>query len=161
MTRGRKKTPVRLRMLRGNPGKRPPGDLSAELPGHYPSCPRELKGHARREWKRLHRVLGKLRLITPADRSALMGYCLAFGRMVDAEKEVAERGMIVTTKAGNIIQNPYLSVANKAMEQMRRFIADLGLSPTSRAGLKITAPPRQDPLEAFLNPAGGKKKKSS
>ena len=56
-------------------------------------------------------------ILAGADHAALEAYCRAYGRWVQAEKEIDEKGYIYTTVNGNEIINPTLSVANKALEQ--------------------------------------------
>jgi P27 family predicted phage terminase small subunit len=57
---------------------------------------------------------------------------------------VAKIGEVVKTRDGNLIQNPYLAVANRAMDQMLAYGRELGLSPSSRSRLSI-APPAEKP----------------
>ena len=65
------------------------------------------------------------------DRAALAAYCQAYGRWAQAERAVkalAERdgigaGLVVETKGGNMIQNPLVGVANRAMGLMMKAAA--------------------------------------
>ena len=69
--RGRRPKPTRLKVLTGNPGKRP---LNTEEPMPeiaIPECPIELGPVAKREWDRLVGELASLRLLTNLDRAAL------------------------------------------------------------------------------------------
>jgi phage terminase small subunit len=40
---------------------------------------------------------------------------------------------MIKTKSGNVIQNPLVGTANKAMSDMARYAAELGMTPTARA----------------------------
>jgi phage terminase small subunit len=73
--RGRKPTPTRLKVLTGNPGKRPLNAAEHHPEPAVPDCPPELGPVARREWDRLVSELAPLRLLTHLDRAALAAYC--------------------------------------------------------------------------------------
>lgn len=60
-------------------------------------------------------------------------YCVIYVRWVKAEKMVRDKGEIIKTAAGNIIQNPYLSIANRALEQLNKLGAEFGMTPSSRS----------------------------
>lgn len=88
-------------------------------------------------------LLVALGMMTQIDRSGLAAYCQAYARWVEAEESLAKRGTIVKTKAGNVIQNPYLAVANKAMDNMRKFLIEFGMTPASRS--RVVAGRKADP----------------
>ena len=81
--------------------------------------------------------LHEIGVLTTIDRAALAGYCVAYGRWMEAEKIVAEKGAVLKTTAGNLIQNPYLAVANKAWEHMMKAAVEFGLTPSSRSRVKV------------------------
>lgn len=105
-----------------------------------PACPRHLTGEARREWRRIGAELVQLGVVTVIDRAALAAYCTAWARWVDAEAQVARLGTIVKTANGNLIQNPYLAVANRALEQMTRLATEFGMTPSSRTRVQVAEP---------------------
>lgn len=45
--------------------------------------------------------------------------------------------MLLKTPSGYVQQSPWLTVANKQMELMGRYMGDLGLTPVARARLEI------------------------
>ena len=65
-------------------------------------------------------------------------YCQAFGRWAEAEKKAALAGMIVKTKAGGLVQNPYLGIANRAGKQARELLVEFGMTPSSRTRVETT-----------------------
>ena len=93
--RGRKPRPTVLKLMEGNPGKRPLNDREPTPPVEMPECPEFLDARARAEWDRTVPVLAKMGLLTAADRSALAAYCVAYSRWVQAEAQVARFGTIV------------------------------------------------------------------
>ncbi|MEM9019950.1 MAG: phage terminase small subunit P27 family [Planctomycetota bacterium] len=142
MTRGRKPKPTRLKALAGNPGKRPVKQDEPKPAAGRLSCPAHVKGAAATEWRRIVKILDPLKIVTQADRAALAAYCVTYGRWVEAEKDLRETGVIVKSPSGYPIQNPYLAVANKALQQMRQYLAEFGLTPSSRS--RMATPPPSD-----------------
>ena len=82
--RGRRPKPTRLKMLTGNPGKRPLNDDEPRPEASIPECPPELGPVAREEWDRLVGELAALRLLTNLDRAALAAYCGAYALWAEA-----------------------------------------------------------------------------
>ena len=115
-----------------------------------PRCPEHLQGDAKKEWRRMSRDLVKMGLLARIDRGALALYCQAWGRWVDAEQALVKYGVIVKSPNGFPVQSPYLSIANKAMAQMRMLLTEFGMSPSSRARVHAEPQPREDPFETLL-----------
>jgi len=153
---GRRPKPTALKELQGNPGKR---RLNANepRPGGIPKCPSHLDAGARREWRRISVELIALGLLTGVDTAALAAYCMAYSRWAAAEKSLQKFGPVIKSpKSGYPIQNPFLGVANVAMDQMRKFATEFGLTPSSRTRLSIdSAPTSADPFTEFMQSIGG------
>ena len=84
--RGRRPKPTHLKVMRGNPGKRALNPHEPKPRPAMPTCPAHLCPSAKAEWKRLARELHALSILSNLDRAALAGYCQAYGRWVEAEK---------------------------------------------------------------------------
>lgn len=154
--RGPKPLPSNVHLLRGNPSKKTMGDLLDSLQPvvEIPGCPSHLLPEARKEWKRITPELQRYGLVSKLDRSSLALYCQAYARWVWAELQLqraqalaAEKaaaaaaagelytggdGYTVPTPGGHMTYSPHWVIANKAMEQVNRFLAEFGLSPASR-----------------------------
>lgn len=94
-------------------------------------------------------------LLTQIDRAALAVYCQAWGRWVKAEAQVARHGEVVKTAAGNVMQNPYLSIANRAMKQMREMARELGMTPSARSQIKVVPPDEPSLADLLFEAVGG------
>lgn len=146
MRRGRKPTPTARRRLEGNPAHRPLNDAEPRLPapvaGDFDPAPPELARHPHgaTEWNRLAPMLRQAGQITPADRSALLALCIEWDRYLTAMNEVHKLGLVVQTKSGYPMANPFLLVATKALAGCNRLWPELGLTPSSRARLSATPP---------------------
>jgi P27 family predicted phage terminase small subunit len=145
--RGRKPKPTRLKLIEGNPGRRPINGSEPKPPGAQPTCPAHLNPSAKAEWKRLARDLNKIGLLTMIDRAALAAYCQSYGRWVEAERKLTETPPLLKTPAGYVQVSPWLTIANKERELMARYMAELGLTPSSRSRLAVQVPTGRKPWE--------------
>jgi len=150
--KGRKPKPTSIRALEGNPGRRPLNPGEPLLPSELPDCPDHLDDEARAEWFRTAGVLQEMGLLTRADRSALAAYCVLYSRWVQAEAQVKKHGTIVKSpEKGFPMKSPYLTVADQALEGMRKLMVEFGLTPSSRSRIRVNpvSDSRND-LELFL-----------
>lgn len=76
--------------------------------------------------------LVRLGIMSEVDDTALAAYCQAFECFVEAESKIRRSGLLIKTTNGNVIQNPLVGVANRAMEIMHKFLTEFGLTPASR-----------------------------
>ena len=141
--RGRRPKPTRLKVLTGNPGKRPLNHDEPRPAPEIPECPPELGPVARREWDRLVGELGKLKLVTNLDRAALAAYCGAYALWSEATEAIQKYGTMVKSPSGYPIQSPYVSIANRQAEPMMRISAEFGFTPASRS--RISTPRPEEP----------------
>jgi P27 family predicted phage terminase small subunit len=97
-------------------------------------------------------VLKDMGLLSLADRTALAAYCTAYSRWVQAEEQVRKFGAIVKSpEKGFPMKSPYLVIADQALETMRKFMVEFGLTPSSRSRIRIPDDPHAiDEFEAFL-----------
>lgn len=149
--RGRKPKPTALKRLEGNPGKRPIRGDEPQPPRSQPTCPAHLSPTAKSEWKRLAQSLNKMGVLTQVDRAVFSAYCQAYGRWVEAERKLAETPTLLKTPAGYVQPSPWLAIANKQLELMAKFMAELGLTPSSRSRLAIQVPGGRKPWEFDLD----------
>ena len=146
--RGRKPTPTRMKLVMGNPGKRPLNENEPRPKVKVPRVPQHLDKTAKAEWSRIVKQLKTLGLISSIDRAALAAYCQAYSRWSQAEESLAKAGLLVKTVNGNVVQNPLVGIANRSMELMHRFLAEFGMTPSSRSRLSIEPPVAKDDVLA-------------
>ncbi len=141
--RGRRPKPTRLKVLTGNPGKRPMNTHEPKPEPAVPECPNELGPVARAEWDRLAGELGKLKILTALDRAALAAYCGAYALWAEATEAIQKYGTMVKSPSGYPIQSPYVSIANRQAEIMMRIASEFGFTPASRS--RISTPYKNEP----------------
>lgn len=146
--RGPAPTPAKLHLVRGNPSKKDFRGLiqSAEgAPVELPSAPEHLDDVARAEWDRAGAELLKLGLVAAVDRAALAAYCASYARWVYAEtriKQLGDAGLIQAVESGYQQIGVWLQISNRALDQMHRYMAEFGMSPSART--RVTPSPQQD-----------------
>jgi len=148
--RGRRPKPTRLKLLTGNPGKRPLNMDEPRPEAVIPDCPVELGPIAKREWDRLAGDLTTLRLLTSRDRAALAAYCGAYAMWAEATEAIEKYGSMVKSPSGFPIQSPYVAIANRQAEIMMRIASEFGFTPASRSRISTlskTEPTLFDALE--------------
>ena len=150
--RGRKPKPTALKRLEGNPGKRALNNYEPRPRVVLPRPPDHLSDAEREKWKSLVKELHPLGLVTTIDKDALAFYCVLYVRWQKAEKIVREKGEVMKTAAGNLIQNPYLPIANRALEQLNKLGAEFGMTPSSRSRIKTEINDPGHELERLLFP---------
>ena len=138
--RGRKPQPTATRRRNGNPGKRGFNHHEPVPPEGLPDCPAHLSAVARDEWERIAAALYDMGVLTMVDRAALAAYCQAYARWVEAEEKLKETPVMLKTPSGYVQQSPWLSVANKQLELMGRYMAELGITPASRSRVMVDGP---------------------
>lgn len=164
---GQKPLPDNVRALLGTAPKKSLNDQldSVNPEVEIPDCPAHLMTEAKIEWRRISQELKELRLIAKIDRAALALYCQAWARWVWAEKrlrvavKVAEEkraafeadplnegkefpggdGYVVVTPNGQLGYSPHWVMANKAMDQVDKFLQSFGLSPSARTRIRPSA----------------------
>lgn len=159
MRRGTKPIPTHLKLIAGNRGKRRLNDAEPKpAPLLSPEPPPELNADARIEWDRVFRQLVSSGIVSVVDRGTLAAYCQAYGRWLQAERAFADMarrdpvmvGLMIKTKQGNVIQNPLVGTANKAMSDMVRYAAELGMTPSARSRVRASHDQYEDPAEQFF-----------
>ncbi len=124
--------------------------------------PAGLSAVAQKEWEDILPILREMKVLTAADGKALAAYCHNFARWFQAESELDRLGIMVEEPIlGGPIEhreivgykykrNPCNGISNDAQKLMKSFLIEFGLTPASRAKLRIEKPAEADPFEAYL-----------
>jgi len=150
--RGRKPKPTEIKVLAGNPGRRPVNTAEPRfhVPERTPSPPAFLSVSAAEVWRDLGKLLRDAGLFTVVDRYALAMFCAVAARWMEAERKLQQAGAVITSEAGGMYQNPWLHVANKAWGQMRQMLSEFGLTPAERSRLKTVVADEEPTLAEML-----------
>lgn len=139
--------PLAIKILEGNPGKRPLNLNEPKPKKVKPECPDWLEDEAKKEWFRIVPELERLGLLTVVDVAALIGYCQSWARYVEAEKYLSENDTVFVTDKGYMGQVPQVAMAQKYLKLCQSFMIQFGLTPSSRT--RINSSPEdedEDPM---------------
>src|SRR5690242_2204620 len=149
---GRKPLPTHLKLLKGTARPHRINREEPRPPIQVPAAPGHLDDRARARFVEMAELLAHRGVMTELDASALARYVVIWCRWIEVETEVKRRGPVVKTEAGNIVQNPYLSIANRCLLQMAQIESEFGMTPSSRSRIRMAEPADQtDPFEEYLN----------
>jgi len=132
--KGRKPIPNTLKLLRGNPGRRPIVPSPDPAPG-IPEAPEIVAGEARVEWDRMVPLLAPIGLLTPVERAGLTAYCLAWSDYVEARRTGKGR--------------------TAAFACLMKTCVELGLTPSSRSRIKVEVAKPKSKVDSFREKHGG------
>jgi P27 family predicted phage terminase small subunit len=133
--RGPPPTPTALRLLRGNPGRRPLNQDEPQPPAVDPSlakCPKWLTGDARELWNRIAPGAIESGLLTVVDLPAFEALCQSYKRWREYERLTGKNLELAIAKG-------YRNGAVKERQLMMQFGGRFGFDPSSRSNVKTAA----------------------
>lgn len=135
---GRKPKPTALKILSGNPGKRPLPKGEPVPAGLLGGPPDWMSADQRESWDYAvsHAPRGLLRSL---DRGVFATWVCAEAAHRKAAEALARHGLVRKTKAGDTVPSLYEGIMNRQAQIMLRAASELGFSPTSRAKIAIKA----------------------
>jgi P27 family predicted phage terminase small subunit len=139
---GRPPTPTSLKILSGNPGKRPLNKDEPQLKLARPRCPEHLDEVAQHEWKRVVRILMRMRVLTEADQVMLGIWCQTYSTMVEAQDQLKQVGTLYKTKGGFVQVSPLFGIVNKCVHILGKISSEFGLTPSARVRLHSMPEPK-------------------
>jgi P27 family predicted phage terminase small subunit len=98
------------------------------------------RARAAAEWVRIVPLLTKTAGLADVDRSVVVDYCVTVARLEECERRISIEGLVVMGQRGEC-RNPLTTVASQYRTQLKAYIGELGLSPSSRGRL---TPPGDD-----------------
>ena len=120
-----------LRADRMNPNE-PVGTVLNKMP----PCPSHLNGGARKTWFKVGRALINMGVLTWVDLHGLAAYCVVHARWEEVETQLQTYGVMLS-QDGRLFPSPYLKIAEDCLKQMRAWMTEFGITPSSRS--RVTA----------------------
>lgn len=134
---GRKRKPTALAKLDGTRKSRINENEPRFSMDNNPDPPEFLDEYAKAEWNRIYPELSKNEVLRTTDRGILIGYCEAYSDFRKA-KDILDKSkmQIFKTPNGAVQQLPHVSMKRNAMMLMLKYGSELGITPSSRSGIK-------------------------
>ena len=124
MKTGRPAKPTVLKLLAGNPGKRPINALEPDAGVIDTSIPDDLSDAAKAHWERLAPMLTKSGVLKQSDRDLLFCYCESYATWLDG------------VRAGK------LNVS--LLSQLRQMLGEMGMTPAARTRIVVDKPAEKE-----------------
>ena len=150
--RGPKPKPTVLRILEGNPGRRPLPQNEPQPKVGLPRCPSSLSPDAKKLWQSLGKKLAGCGLVTETDGPAFELLITAYLEWHEAAAKVAQTGPVWLEKGVEIVRGPvgytftgFRMISHESMQvladiRLRRDGATRVVSPGMHAGAGGTQP---------------------
>src|SRR5690606_11687288 len=149
--KGRKPKPTHLRVVEGNPGRRPLNRKEPVPRGDLSDPPEWMSDSQRAGWNYAieHAPKG---LLKKHDASVLTVWVVAEDLHRQATRALAKcRLSTKQPRAGEPMQRPYRPIINRRAQMMMKAAAELGFTPSSRSRVEVDAHDGQeDPAGAFF-----------
>ena len=154
---GPKRTPLAVRKLNGAPEYKLNMDEPKWTEG-VPAAPLELCEEARTEWDRVVHELYHMGVLTRVDSATLFAYCDSFARVVFSERLIQHEartnpkylGLMIIGRSGLRI-NPAVNISRQARQDMVRYAAELGMTPSARTRFVVPSKEDKNPAESYFD----------
>ena len=138
--RGPAPEPTALKRLKGNPGRRKLNDAEPQpRQAGQPSAPKWLPEAAREEWRRVVNELHATGVLTTVDLAVLEAYCISYANWRDAEILLKTQPRVIESDKGNLYISPWANEARACMRDMLKMAQELGMTPSARSRIQVTA----------------------
>ena len=149
--KGRKPKPTHLKVITGNPGKRPINAREPKPTRGALRCPPDLTDAARKAWEQIAPELAAMGVLTTADTAALRQLCEAVSDFQAAREVLKTSGRFYETRtpSGAVMHraHPAVALAADADRRLRGWLSEFGLTPSARTrvhGAPAEAPSEED-----------------
>lgn len=141
------------RKLEGNRGHRPLNKSEPKFENAACEVPGDFDETAKKELLRIFPILSGSGILTEADIEALYSYCRLYSTVIMCQRNIKRYRLFRRNKkTGELKVNPAVNVRDKAMQQMRQFMIEFGMTPASRTKLSVEPPASEaDPTEKIIN----------
>lgn len=131
--RGRKPTPTALKIIAGNPGKRPLNAHEPQPRADLADAPSWLTERQKATWTEVVEM-SPPGLLKDIDASVFAVWVVAFDLYQEASERLARSGMLVKApNTGVPMQSPYLALVNRQAQIMMKAASEMGFTPASRS----------------------------
>ena len=151
--RGRKAVPAQMKLVKGNPGRRPinnepPFDAVEEA--KVPDAPDWLHPEQQEFWGQLAPLFAKANVLRETDLHMLSAMCIVLGEMKFANEQL-KVSRLVRTPNGHVQTSPFVSMLNQAIKRFQSLASEFGMTPAARTRILVRAGVKpEDELADYL-----------
>jgi P27 family predicted phage terminase small subunit len=153
--RGPQKTPISLKLLKGNPGKEGLGKMAAKMPptpGDSKQPPADLEGVALEKWLASVPMLSTMRVWSEDAATTWARYCPTYALWLETQTYIEKNGQVYETVSGLYKARPETILCRGYSADLLRIEQSFGLVPSAKSSVTIQEQ-TVDPMEAFLREA--------
>ncbi|MAR55844.1 MAG: phage terminase small subunit P27 family [Rickettsiales bacterium] len=168
---GRKRKPTNIKLVTGNPGRRPLKRSEPAPKTGKPSRPAHMSKRAKLAWPKFIKMLGDMDVLTLADAAALEALCETYADLLEARESLSkplsyfdkdgnekiicpanERTYLSWSQHGVMARSrPELATISDAHKRLMSALAEFGLTPAARSRVQAnTDGNKKDELEDFF-----------
>jgi P27 family predicted phage terminase small subunit len=149
--RGPSPTPTPLKLLRGETRPSRVNRAEPQPIDRLPAKPGDLDDAADAVWDHVMAEFGHTGVIKASDTDVLRMYCEAVARYQEASRLLTRSGPLVKgARANEFVKNPLHQVVRDNAMLVRQLAGDLGLTPSSRSGLRAEPAPVVGKLSRYI-----------
>ena len=130
---GRKPKPRALKIVEGNPSKRPIEDEVNFTRGD-PAKPGDLSEDASWLWDQIIEQMRGVGLLKPLDAPSLEILCETYSRWKEAGRMRKEKSILSNNSQG-LVSAPWIGIEERAGKEFRAWCAEYGLTPAAERNL--------------------------
>lgn len=139
-TRGRPRKPTAIKLLDGTFRQdRHGAELTTEPLSELPKAPASLGKSGKKHWKDDGKRLLSLGVLTVSDLSALESYCAAYDEVDHCNAILEQQGEYSMRDNGTMAAHPAIARRDRALDRVRAYQREFGMTPSSRSGVNVTA----------------------
>lgn len=153
--KGRKPTPTYLKLVKGNPGRRPLNEAEPKPRRERPGAPAHISDKAREAWGYVSGLLDRIGVLTEVDAIALEMLCEAYAEVLEARAALKTFGSNYYTtvgKDGGLMYraHPAVAVLQDADRRIKSWAAEFGMTPSARTRVKVDGEQEADSADRFF-----------
>lgn len=140
--------PTHLKVIAGNPGKRPLNESEPKPQGNLADPPVWMSESQKKDW--CYVIQNAPRgLLKRLDKGALTVWVVAEGIHREASQTLELEGTVVQNPSGRKVANPLLQIVDQQAKLMLKAAGELGFTPSSRT--RISVSPAEETPNPFLD----------
>ena len=152
---GRKPKPSVFKKMNGS-AAHDPQRVNAREPDAAaagPVMPAGWGGELASAWEWLAAQAKQYQIFSASYQVAMEEFCRNWAMLKAAENEINTNGLVVSDANGNPKRNPAAADLHKSADNLHRYLAEFGITPSSKQRITAESVTEQAPLKMFLNGA--------